>query len=117
MNAPLRRFLTFAAVFCLSLTPFESLIADVHHDTSPVSAVCSATDSCDATVHRPPPSDGNGDTHRFHVDHCAHSHLAAIPLRDWSGRAPFAGRRDCRGEPRDLHESIVLPPQQRPPIA
>lgn len=110
--------MTFGGILCLSLTPFESLIADVHHDTLTVSAVCGALDPCDAQEHTSPPSDGSGrDTHRFHVDHCSHSHLAAIPLRDRSGRAHFAGRCNGIGELRGLHESIVLPPQQRPPIA
>lgn len=117
-KTPLRRLMTFAGVLCVSLAPFESLVADVHDNLSTIPAVCSADDTCDAQEHASLPSDGSGrDTHRFHVDHCAHSHLAAVPLRDGSGRANPPAHRDGIGEPCGLHESIVLPPQQRPPIA
>lgn len=110
--------MTFVGLSCLSLTPLESLIADVHHDTSTASVVCSAHDTCDAQEDSSLPSDGSGrDTHRFHVDHCAHSHLAVIPQRDGSDRGFLAAHRDAIGEPCGLHESVVLPPQQRPPIA
>lgn len=110
--------MTLAGLLCLSFTPLEALVADVHDDTLAGSAVCGADVACNAQGHTSLPSDGSGsDTHRFHVDHCAHSHLAGTPLNDGMVRAGLPGRRNVVGEPCGLHESIVLPPQQRPPIA
>lgn len=115
---PLRRLVTFIGMLCLSLAPLESLMAEAHDDTSTASVVYRADGAC--TAHEDdtsPPTDGSGrDSHPFHVDHCAHSHLAAIPLRDANGHARLVARRAGIREPFGLHESIVLPPQQRPPI-
>lgn len=109
--------MTSIGILCVSLAPFESLIADVHDDVSPTSAACIPHDTCSAQDHTSLPSDGSErDTHRFHVDHCSHTHLAAVPLRNGNGCAHLGAPRDGVGEPPGLHESIVLPTQQRPPI-
>ena len=107
--------MAIAGLLCVSLTPFEPLIADVHDQAPASSAVCGTHDEC--TQHTPPSNGGGRDTHPFHVDHCAHSHLAAVPATNAGDRDLLAAPKSVIGEPSGLHESIVLPPQQRPPIA
>lgn len=113
-----RRLASTLILLCLCLSRVEALVPEVHHG-DPASSVASSQQALPDEPgggHAPAPSQTGGDGHRFHLDHCAHSHLAA--LRADSGPTdPSSAFHRALGEPRGLHESIVLAPEQRPPIA
>lgn len=115
--AGLRRLTTLATALCLSFAPLESLVPDVHDGDAAAAAVCSH-EASHVDHEAPSPSNGRGSgSHAFHLDHCAHSHLVAIPQAGDIDRGILATRVGVIGEPAGVHESVILPPRQRPPIA
>jgi hypothetical protein len=109
-----RQVATVVLLALLVSGPLESMIPDAHDRD-----VAGAQTLGDPTSHDTVPSQGDGrtDSHPIHLDHCSHSHLAGIPKSNALASESFGVAARVVTEPASLHESVVLPPHQRPPIA
>ena len=120
--AVIRRLVAIVVLASMSAMPFETLFPDVHDGDAGAAAqgahvlgVASAASEHEGS-REPANQRLPGPTHVMHLDHCAHSHLAAVS-REWSlpvGSVPIEARS---GTAVTELVSIEFAPLLRPPIA
>ncbi len=126
----LRLVTALLAAVCLLVSPLEALaVPDVHDGdlaaighaaTERQAGVAGSGPVQQQSESVPQPGSQSRDTlpsgHTTHVDHCVHGHLPGLMDVRLSPLPPNH-LTSVIGDPAQLHESVVLSPLQRPPIA